>query len=112
MSMFEFMKLSKKLDTILDSDVITNGAVKSVQRGVITLSTSTRVLTKEITISSVNPDKCLVLINERQNELYIDSAAFLHGQSLASLTSTVLTLYCAPSGYVSTNVSWQVIEFY
>ena len=76
MSMFEFMKLSKKLDTILDSDVITNGAVKSIQRGVTTSGTSSNVT---VTINSVNPDKCFCILQKGktggsgQSEPYIVS---------------------------------------
>ena len=93
------------------------GGVKSVQRGTYTFSSSN---TGTITISTVNPDKCMVLID---NGIVGTSAASssknytgtAYGSYLVSLAETKLT--------VSTNetindsspsygtISWQVIEF-
>ena len=112
MSMFEFMKLSKKLDTILDSDVITNGAVKSVQIGVCTINKSTSATTKTITINSVDPDKCLVLLNISLIGNNLGSSLPEQGASLYSLKSTVLNIHCSTQTNRNMYVSWQVVEFY
>lgn len=84
-----------------------SGAVKSVQRGVITTEKSTSVVTKTITINSVNPDKCLIILNSS----FTAAASGTSGLSVKSLTSTVLTILCTQYN-IANNISWQVIEFY
>ena len=104
--------LKNEIDTML-ADVkttITNslGVVKSVQRGVtkLTNNASTNVT---ININSVDPDKCMVIIN---SDKVIDGyTSYL--SILTSLTETELTLSFAGAPNVSGgSISWQVIEFY
>lgn len=128
----------KTLDTLMEelktavasiqTNVTSGGVpiVKSVQRGTTT-STS-------VTISSVNPDKCIVILNNQ----YIDGISYLTGGDkshtygtnsgaiVSSLTATKLTItansilssarYDTFDGWIETTskgkVSWQVIEFY
>lgn len=94
------------LDTLITQQAgqikaqITNkGIVKSVQRGITDKDSSNY----EITISSVNPNKCLVLLNGFPYELNGS-----HNLYVISLTSTRLTV--RTSGVYAS--SWQVIEFY
>ena len=86
----------------------TRGAVKSVQRGVNTGTTSNLV----ITINPVNPDKCLVLLNTS----YTGNSGTFNLPSLVSLTETELTVspnaINTSSGTIGSTFSWQVIEFY
>ena len=88
---------------------IPKGAVKSVQRGTVagTPNNST-----EITISTVNPNKCLVLLGV--NELGGNGYNYL--PTVYSLTATKLTITQTYISFTSenktTNISWQVIEFY
>ena len=85
--------------------------IKSIQRGVAKGSASK----VSITISSVNPDKCFVLMH---NELVAHSAGSGSGGDtcgayLISLTTNNLEIK-APmynSGFAYTNFSWQLIEF-
>ena len=93
---------------------LSQGAIKSVQRGTVSVQNATD---KAVTISSVNPKKCMVTIksslkiNDTQNEnKTISDACFVK-----SLTATKLTIgnYDVKGfvNYVGT-VSWEVCEFY
>ena len=87
-----------------------DGAVKSVQRGLITTEKSSSVLTKTVTISSVNPNKCFVILNDCANNGNSSTSA---GTVVSSLTSTELKIWFAPSHSTQTHtISWQVVEFY
>lgn len=123
--------LSQKLSHVI-SLLGNKGAVKSAQRGLGTMSvTVTRTGTSsssvtlndlEIAISTVNPDKCIVIL---------DGVAFINSSGdatpfVVNLTSTLLTVSASRTGnhegtgivgaegvYLSTvQISWQVIEFY
>lgn len=93
--------------TTLTSTVNSKGAVKSVQRGVIETNTEAN---KAITITTVNPAKCLVLLNTSG----IAGTNYTDHATLVSLTSTVLTIKGAAISGADTllTISWQVIEFY
>ena len=71
-----------------------SGAVKSVQRGKIDTGTG-YISQREVTINTVNPDKCMIL--------YYGSGTFV------SLSSSKLTFNVPTSGG---GITWQVIEFY
>ena len=88
----------------------TTGGVKSVQYGTW-ISPHTTTNNIAITISAVNPAKCMVIINGgyhySQNNIF---AEFI------SLTATVLTVYgpcyySSPSWY-GNQATWQVVEYY
>ena len=98
--------------------------VKSVQRGTVNGSagtdsmTSTYLTSKDctVTITSVNPDKCLVILspyghcNVSSSGNYISYNAFV-----LSLTATQLKFRChSPNRNSSSTIvcGWQVIEFY
>ena len=87
------------------------GIVKSVQRGVTT-NTS-------ITISTVNPQKCLVILNNSFLSHALnrssDYSSYVYGSIVKSLTENNLTItknYYEHSSDSYKEVSWQVIEFY
>ena len=86
------------------------GIVKSVQRGV-TANTS-------ITISSVVPNKCIVLLNNEVVGFGLTATGnnedYVYGAYMSSLSETKLTITNNRTTYKGTthNVSWQVIEFY
>ena len=86
------------------------GIVKSVQRGVTT-NTS-------ITISSVVPNKCIVLLNNEVVGFGLTATGnnedYVYGAYMSSLSETKLTITNNRTTYKGTthNVSWQVIEFY
>lgn len=95
--------------TTLNSAISSKAIVKSVQRGRATPEGNSNTA---ITIKTVNPDKCLVLLEgTRTGSSYATTVP-----TLVSLTSTVLTV--SPSGqsisgnYNVHEFSWQVIEFY
>ena len=71
-------------------------SVKSVQRGVAYFD-SVKYYTMDITISNVNPDKSIVLLDSCGCLAYV-----------GRLSSTILTIKTEYTGYFS----WQVIEFY
>lgn len=89
-------------------------AVKSIQKGTVTISTSSTT----ITISEVNPDKCLVLFDGLA--AYYNSSSSTSGYSiwypyLYSITSTTLIIGRTginSSAATDSTVSWQIIEFY
>ena len=92
-------------------DNASKGAVKSIQRG-IAMGGSDSGANITIAINQVNPDKCIVLLDGqyyRANEMYMPT--------LVSLTATQMVV--TPCGflnstltYISSAISWQVIEFY
>ena len=95
--------------TTLNSAITSKAIVKSVQRGRATPEGNSNTAIK---INTVNPDKCLVLLEgTRTGSSYATTVP-----TLVSLTSTVLTV--SPSGqsisgnYNVHEFSWQVIEFY
>ena len=71
-------------------------SVKSVQRGVAYFDSS-KYYTMDITISNVNPDKSIVLLDSCGCLAYV-----------GRLSSTILTIKSEYTG----DFSWQVIEFY
>ena len=95
------------LSTLLGKSIISQGsAIKSIQSGVHAGNTSTYDI--PITISAVNPAKCMVILNP--------AAIYLNGNShcvpmLKSLTSTQLTVSASGNSSSSAQFSWQVIEF-
>ena len=78
------------------------GAVKSVQRGVITSNFTDE---KTILINTVDPSKCIVIISHMSN--YLDR--YTSGCMFKSLNSNSLLLI--GSEFVQ-QASWQVVEFY
>ena len=88
---------------------IPKGAVKSVQRGTVTGGVDKNI---DITISTVNPSKCLVILGVSE----IAGEGYNMLPIPYSLTSTKLTITQSYISFTSSNneitVSWQVIEFY
>ncbi len=96
---------SSTIDTLIRA--LNTKTVKSIQRGV-TSGSSNRTT---VTIKTVDPDKCLVLVDVAQvtgvNHNYIPV--------MASLSATQLVItesYMTGSTNIPTAFSWQVIEFY
>lgn len=81
---------------------VPTGAVKSVQRGVIT---SNFIDEKTIPINTVDPSKCIVIISHMSN--YHDRRT--SGCMFKSLNSNSLLLI---GSELVQQVSWQVVEFY
>lgn len=81
---------------------VPTGAVKSVQRGVITSNFTGE---KTIPINTVDPSKCIVIISYMSN--YLDRHT--SGCMFKSLNSNSLLLI--GSEFVQ-KASWQVVEFY
>lgn len=89
-------------------------SVKSVQRGIATATSANNI---SITISTINPIKTFVILN---NEVVSynsggSTANSVFGSKLISLSNTVLTIspnYRESASAGNYNVSWQVIEFY
>lgn len=81
---------------------VPTGAVKSVQRGVITSNFTDE---KTIPINTVDPSKCIVIISHMSN--YYDRHT--SGCMFKSLNSNSLLLI--GSKFVQ-QASWQVVEFY
>lgn len=81
---------------------VPTGAVKSVQRGVIT---SNFIDEKTIPINTVDPSKCIVIISHMSN--YHDRHT--SGCMFKSLNSNSLLLI---GSELVQQASWQVVEFY
>lgn len=89
-------------------ETVPTGAVKSVQFGTgkIADGNYTEIKTANITINTVNPQKCIVLIYTSVSIGYDKSYGM--GCYVESLTSNQLTIKVG----VQMTYSWQVIEFY
>lgn len=87
---------------------VPTGAVKSVQFGTgkIADGNYAEIKTANITINTVNPQKCIVLIYTSVSSGYDRSYGM--GCYVESLTSNQLTIKVG----VQMTYSWQVIEFY
>lgn len=81
---------------------VPTGAVKSVQRGVITSNFTDE---KTIPINTVDPSKCIVIISHMSN--YRDR--YTSGCMFKSLNSNSLLLI---GSELVQQASWQVVEFY
>lgn len=81
---------------------VPTGAVKSVQRGFLT---NVNQEENTVKINTVNPDKCIVILNFIT--AYVERTS--SGIYLKSLTSDSLIFVLGPRGG---DVSWQVIEYY
>lgn len=101
--------MNEKIDVLIGF----GGGVKSVQRGISSASD----YTVNITINSVNPNKCFVVLNNSTIG-YGAGTSYMHikGSTVESLTSTRLSIkpnsYTVGSSNYNGSVSWQVIEFY
>lgn len=79
----------------LDSNII-----KSIQRG-----TSS---SDKITINTVNPDKCIVLLD---NSTLSNGEYYVNGAYVVKLKEDTLELYSNYSNKNNYTVGWQIIEF-
>lgn len=79
----------------LDSNII-----KSIQRG-----TSS---SDKITINTVNPDKCIVLLD---NSTLSNGEYYVNGAYVVELKEDTLELYSNYSNKNNYTVGWQIIEF-
>ena len=90
-------------------------AVKSIQRGVMTINSSTTAKTYSgtVTISTINPSKSIVLLNGTSAEIYY-SGYGEYQPYVTALTANSLTLKTY-GDYRSANetleFSWCVVEF-
>lgn len=95
------------------SEKMPTGAVKSVQKGIITAVPNTGVSGKlyEIPINTVDPNKCLVVLNSG----LLSNGSSLGGDSLilTDLSANILkvTVFTTNTGG-SASFCWQVIEFF
>ena len=92
--------------TALTNTVNSKGAVKSVQRGVHGGSATDNIT---IAINTVNPSKCVVLLQRTRDTTNLPS--------LVSIASTSFTVTTSSAVYptspnAASPFSWQVIEFY
>lgn len=112
----------KPLDQIVNQDKasiealinqwFSKGFVKSVQRGYVTVESGSR---HTINIKSVNVNKSIVLIHgDIISDQYISSSKIKISSSCAieSFTSTSFKLNFNLIVIHSSDISWQVIEFY
>lgn len=90
----------------LDANVLTNGVIKSIQRG--THAGASGDIT--VAISSINPDKSIVILNSSAGSL---SGASLNTPMLKSISSTSFVVSASGAGGGGgIAFSWQLIEFY
>ena len=97
-----------KVDTTTNTALGAKGAVKSVQRGVISAGGTVND-TMTIPISAVNPAKCSVRLESRVQASINGAFAPL----LISLTETALTVKKPlAANTVDVGGIWEIIEFY
>lgn len=85
-----------------------SGAVKSVQRGVSSLPSSTSTSERKITISTINPNKSFVLLTSDGTNGWDKS--YGQGIRLKELAAEYLVVESTFRGYMP--FSWQVIELF
>ena len=90
------------------------GAIKSIQRGVVLFPSNADV---RITISTINPQKTFVLLDNSVLAMGTQNGGFTYGSILGELASTSFVL--KPNyGHISTSdrldytVGYQIVEFY
>ena len=91
--------------------------IKSVQRGVATLALNSNYATNTISLSSINSNKCMVILNGQTNGITSGGAVLNFEPYVESLSSTQLRIAYRNSdrhsgGTIYLYTSWQVIEFY
>lgn len=102
--------LASTIQSLIDSGVISMSAVKSVQRGVITLSTENSSNTA--TISSVNTSKAVVIYTGNTYGYAGSSPGASKEHYYLELTnSTTVTVKCATTVNAEVNVPYQVVEY-
>ena len=104
--------IKNKVDNI--STTLTGlSIVKSIQRGSATKNYSTNLY--ESNIATVNPDKCIVLIDGSAGAYYsgnTTSYGYTALPTLSSITANKLTFSFSSEAERGFSVSWQLIEFY
>ena len=94
------------LAAIRDTDArLELGMVKSVQSG---RAYANKGGTFQITIHTVNPQKCMVIIDSAS----YSSGSYGYNTYFSGLNETSLQIYLYDTGYSKPSVGWQVIEFY
>ena len=94
----------------------TTGGVKSIQSG--SYSTSNGGSSTAISISTVNPLKCMVIISGGYFDLTTNNVLnpIIIQAQLSAIAATVLTLYGPfyrnSSYWMSSSANWQLIEYY
>lgn len=105
--------VSTDLTSVIDSDVLKHGVVKSVQRGTLTVTDvkAEAGSTKDISISTINPQKAVAFVTSSFSG---HGSEVLSEVDLISVTATNLKVKVRHSETSQNNVSvsWQVIEFY
>ncbi|MDM5250320.1 hypothetical protein [Lysinibacillus sp. G4S2] len=97
------------INTKVDS-LINGRAVKSVQRGVLSLPHTSEVKTFTATINSINPAKASVTIDYGGS---VAGSSSVYAPYIENVTATSITIGF-PNSYIygGTKISWQVVEFY
>ena len=91
--------------------------IKSVQRGVATLALNSNYVTNTINLSSVNSNKCMVILNGQTNGITSGGQILNFEPYVESLSSSQLKIAFRNAdrhsgGTIYLYTSWQVIEFY
>ena len=91
--------------------------IKSVQRGVATLALNSNYVTNTISLSSINSNKCMVILNGQTNGITSGGQILNFEPYVESLSSSQLRIAYRNSdrhsgGTIYLYTSWQVIEFY
>lgn len=89
-------------------ETVPTGVVKSVQRGVSSLPSSSSPSKIKITISTINPNKSFVLLTSDTTSG--SDKSYGQGVRLKELAAEYLVVDSAYKGYMS--FSWQVIELF
>lgn len=105
-----------RVDANLDQKISLTG-IKSIQRGLCTDASETNI---NISISTVNPDKCVVLLTPVMFTLGggdASSISYVYLPTLVSISQNVIIVTPSHSrlpsgGGNSGQIQWQVIEFY
>lgn len=89
-------------------ETVTTGVVKSVQRGVSSLPSSSSLSEIKITISTINPNKSFVILTSDTTSG--SDKSYGQGVRLKELAAEYLVVESLTRGYMP--FSWQVIELF
>ena len=106
--------MKNEVDRVMDTNLIQYGsAVKSIQRGTTTIGPSSSAYFANVTISTINPSKSVIIVNGWGAWYHSPVYFFPVRGSIVSATQIRIEMLDYPNlNRTAGAVNWQVIEYY